>query len=179
MKTTNLGRKERGSFNEIVKTRPHDGERSFKGGERIKLQANYFRLLKTPKWNIYKYDVKFEPECMMNRLRNALVMQHKDKIGGFLFDGVQLFLTRELETDQGVLQLESKTRSDETYTLTLKFTTVVAMDQPESLQILNLILRRATAGLKLELVGRNFYDPEAKVFFPLFSNFKYHSVKLL
>lgn len=176
----NLGRRERGDFNEIVKTRPHDGERSVKGGERIKLQANYFRLLKTPKWNIYKYDVKFEPECMMGRLRNALVMQHKAKIGGFLFDGVQLFLTRELETDQGVLQLESKTRTDEIYTLTLKFTTVVAMDQPESLQILNLILRRATAGLRLELVGRNYYDAASKVFSSLefvvlFPFFQLHS----
>lgn len=104
---------------------------------------------------------------MMVRLRNALVMQHKNKIGGFLFDGTQLFLTRELETDQGVLQLESKTRTDEVYTLTLKFTTVVAMDQPESLQILNLILRRATAGLNLNLVGRNYYDAASKVFFSL------------
>lgn len=83
-KKQNLGRRERREYNEIIKTRPHEGERSFKGGERVKLQANYFRLLKAPKWNIYKYDVKFEPECLMGRLRNALVMQHKARIGGFL-----------------------------------------------------------------------------------------------
>lgn len=100
---------------------------------------------------------------MLKRLRNALIMQHKDTIGGFLFDGTQLFLTKELTMDQGVLLLTSKTRADEVYTLTLKFTTIVAMDQPESLQILNLILRRATNGLKLELVNRNYYDPKAKV----------------
>lgn len=69
-----------------------------------------------------------------------------------------------LDTDRGVLQLESHTRTDEVYNLTLKFTKFVAMDQPESLQILNLILRRATTGLNLELVGRNYYDPAAKVF---------------
>lgn len=100
----------------------------------------------------------------MSRLRTALVMQHKEKIGGFLFDGTQLFLTRELQTNQGVLQLESKTRTEEKYTLTLKFTTIVEMDKPESLQILNLILRRATTGLNLNLVGRNYYDAASKVF---------------
>lgn len=148
---------------QIVNTRPHEGERSHKGGERVRLQANYFRLLKAPKWNIYKYHVTFEPEIAMARLRNAMIMQHKDKIGGFLFDGTQLFLTRELETDKGTVELTSKTREDTTYILKLKFTKVVQMDEQESLQILNLILRRATAGLKLQLVGRNFYDPHSKV----------------
>lgn len=100
---------------------------------------------------------------MMSRLRNALVMQHKDKIGGFLFDGTQLFLTRELQTDQGVLQLQSRTRDEKDYTLTVQFTTIIEMDKPESLQILNLILRRATNGLNLNLVGRNYYDAQAKV----------------
>lgn len=90
-------------------------------------------------------------------------MQHKEKIGGFLFDGTQLFLTRQLDTEKGTIKLESKTRTDEKYTLTLKFTTIVQMTEPESLQILNLILRRATAGLKLQLVGRNFYDAASKI----------------
>lgn len=99
----------------------------------------------------------------MARLRNALVMQHKDKIGGFLFDGTQLFLTRELDTEKGIVQFTSKTRTDEVYTLTLKFTKIVEMTEQESLQILNLILRRATKGLELQLVGRNFYDAAARV----------------
>lgn len=149
--------------NQIVVTRPHDGERSFKGGERVKLQANFFRLLKTPQWKIYKYHINFEPECVLARLRNALVMQHKDRIGGFLFDGTQLFVTHDLGGDRGVLELTSKTREDVVYTLTLKFTKIVEMTEQESLQILNLILRRATNGLKLQLVGRNFYDAASKV----------------
>lgn len=101
----------------------------------------------------------------MARLRNALLMQHKTTIGGFLFDGTQLFVTRDLNGDKGVLKLTSKTRADEVYTLTLQFTKIVQMDEQESLQILNLILRRATQGLKLELVGRNYYDAKSKVFY--------------
>lgn len=100
---------------------------------------------------------------MLVRLRNALVMQHKDKIGGFLFDGCQLFSTRTLESGRKTFQWKSKTRNDEEYALNFQFTTNVEMDQPESVQVLNLILRRATGGLKLEMVGRNFYDAQAKV----------------
>lgn len=117
-----VGERSRDATQTIIHTRPHDGQRSFTGGERVKLQANYFRLLKKPTWNIYKYHVTFEPECMMSRLRNALIMQHKSTIGGFLFDGTQLFVTRSLNGDKGVLQLTSKTRTDEVYTLTLQFT---------------------------------------------------------
>lgn len=130
----------------------------------MRLQANFFRLLKQPTWNIYKYDIKFEPECMMMGLRNALIMQHKDEIGGYLFDGTQLFLTRKLKTDDNdTIVYRSESREKVEYTLTAKFTRIVQMTENESLQILNLILRRATHGLDLKLVGRNFYDPSAKV----------------
>ncbi|XP_055323225.1 protein aubergine-like [Sitodiplosis mosellana] len=150
-------------FQQIIVTRPHDGPRSFKEGDRLRLQANYFRLVKTPKWQIYKYHVNFEPECVMSRLRNALIMQHKENIGGFLFDGTQLFVTKDLGGDRGIVNLSSTTRTGETYTLTLQFTKIVQMDEPESLQILNLILRRATQALELQLVGRNYYDAASKI----------------
>lgn len=99
----------------------------------------------------------------MVRLRNALIMQHKERIGGFLFDGIQLFATRDLGGERGTLNLKSKTKTDEVFTLTLQFTKYVEMDEQESLQILNLILRRATQALKLQLVGRNYYDAASKV----------------
>lgn len=157
-----IGDKSRG-VQPIVKTRPHDGPRSYKEGERVKLQANYFRLKKTPTWQIYKYHVNFEPECVMSRLRSALIMEHKEKIGGFLFDGTQLFATRDLGGERGILILTSTTRNGEVYTLTLQFTKNVQMDELESVQILNLILRRATQALKLQLVGRNYFDAASKV----------------
>lgn len=110
----------------------------------------------------------------MNRLRNALIMQHKAEIGGFLFDGTQLFVTRDLGGDHGVVNFTSKnSRTEEIYNLKLQFTKIVQMDEQESLQILNLILRRATGGLKLDLVGRNFYDARSKVDF-FFTYGKYY-----
>lgn len=145
----------------IEPTRPHKKNQSYEGGERVKLSANFFRLPQLPNWCIYKYHTTFEPECLMARLRNAMIAQHKEQIGGFLFDGIQLFVTRELpETN---LVLESCTREKTVYQITLKFTKAVAPNTRDYLQICNLILRRATAALDWKLVNRNYYDPAAKV----------------
>lgn len=146
---------------EIRNTRPNKKPKKAEGGNRIQLTANYFRLPKLPTWSIYKYHGTFEPECLNARLRNALIAKHKDRIGGFLFDGTQLFVTKELPHD--LLKLKSTTRENQEYEITLRFTRIVTTNEPEYLQILNLILRRATQGLNLKLINRNFYDPVAKV----------------
>lgn len=99
----------------------------------------------------------------MDRLRNAMIAQNKETIGGFLFDGVQLFVTRELPEEN--LVLESRTREDTVYKITLKFTKAIAPNTRDYLQICNLILRRATAALDWKLVNRHYYDPVAKVDF--------------
>lgn len=150
----------------ILNTVPNDKIKSFKGtnasiSNRINLTANFFRLPKIPAWSIYKYHTDFEPECLMARLKSAMIAQHKELIGGYLFDGTQLFVTKELPNS--ALELVSRTREDTTYNIKLKFTKIVTTNEAEYLQILNLILRRATQGLNLKLVNRNFYDAEAKV----------------
>lgn len=150
---------------EIVYTRP-DNVQTKTGnlGRKVSLRANYFPLVRTPKWSIHKYWVEFEPEVHLKGLRNALVFQHKPQLGGYLFDGTQLFVMRQLKTDaKGSVQLISNSREGVTYTLTLRHTKEVLMTESESIQVLNLILRRAMAGLNLQLIGRNLYDPKSKV----------------
>lgn len=150
-------------------TRPQNGKaKNHKNGERVKLTANFFAL-RVPndprdskfKWSIYKYTSIFEPECHNARMKSAMIAQHKPKIGGFLFDGIQLFVTRQLDDEE--LNLVSKTREGTEYKIQLKFTKIVTTNDREYLQILNLILRRATQGLKLNLVNRDYYDAAAKV----------------
>lgn len=121
------------------------------------LTANYFRLTRKTEWSLYKYHVTFEPEVLMARVRNALIFNHKPKFGGYLFDGTQLFLTRKLEESQ--LNLVSTNREDVEHRIKLRFTKQILMSDNESIQVLNLILRRAMQGLQLKLVQRNYYDP--------------------
>jgi len=147
---------------EIVNTRPKDIIRkSGSEGNPIRLQCNYFRVLTTPKWHIYQYYVEFKPEIEVKGFMRALLYQHCNLFGGFLFDGKILFCTKTLPDTNTVLSCKAKT--GEEYTATVKFIGTVQMDEYQSLQVLNLIMRRSMEGLQLQLVGRNFYDPKAMV----------------
>lgn len=100
----------------------------------------------------------------MRRLRSYLVGQHKERLGGYMFDGTQLFLTKPL-SDNSINEtiLESETKSGEKFKLTLKLTKVVQPHEDEYVQMLNLIARLAIQTLHLQLVNRNFFDPVAKI----------------
>lgn len=165
----------------LIRTKPHENttkhnpEVVAKIGSAVKLEANYFALQSRTafnRWKIYKYDVKFEPECVMKRLQIFLVSQHKNKIGGFLFDGAQLFTTRNLHGENKGVEFKSETRDQTVYTIKMVFTRIVMMSEQESLQVLNLIQRRNMIGLHLKQVGRNYYDPKNMVI-PL----KYNSMQ--
>lgn len=142
-------------------TRPNEKPQSYRGGNRVPLSANFFRLPNSPEWSIYKYHTIFEPECLLVGLRNAMIAQHKDEIGGFMFDGVQLFVTRELSNE--VTEFESRARDETVYKITCKFTKVVSPNSQDYFQVLNLILRRAIAALNWKLVNRSYYDSDAMV----------------
>lgn len=153
----------------MIKTKPHDNPtchdpKTLKNATFVTLEANYFALQSQSaainQWKIYKYHVTFEPECMMKRMQIFLISQHKSKIGGYLFDGAQLFTTRNLSE---AVEFKSETRDQTVYTIKMVFTRIVSMCDQESLQVLNLIQRRNMSGLHLQLVGRNYYDPKNMV----------------
>lgn len=157
-------RSQRRNYDEIVHTRPHQHGKKGDKGREVDLMTNYFRVRhRIPNWSIHKYHVHFEPEVELIRMRKILVGQHVDLFGGYLFDGSQLFVTRALHGDSEELSLQSTNRENETYTLKLKFTKIVEMTESESLQVLNLIIKRGMEKLNLQPVGRNLYDPRAKI----------------
>lgn len=131
-------------------------------GKLIQLQANYFCLDRKPDWQIYQYRVDFKPDVPSDRVRKYLVYTQKEMLGGYLFDGTQIFVTKKLEGD--IIERTAKGRiDDETYLIIFKYAAQVSMSESTSLQVLNLILRRSMDCLQLQLVGRNFFDPDAKV----------------
>lgn len=150
-------------YTDIVRTRPqHLGTKNGTSGIPVKLETNYFRLLKKPNWSLYKYHVEFSPEVSMPRVRKGLIYGHRELLGGNVFDGTSLYLTNRLQSD--VLALESQNRDGDIINITIKFTNLVSMNEGNSVQVLNIIMRKALEGLKLQLVGRNFFDALAKVF---------------
>lgn len=147
---------------QMTKTRPPNVQsKTGKTGEPVKLQANYFKLKTRPTWSIYQYYVDFLPDIELRRLKSGILSGHKSLLGGYLFDGKQLYTTTKLRDDRTVIDATS--RDGQQYKITIKFVNTVSMTEWQSLQVLNLILRRAMEGLQLQLVGRNFFDPVAKI----------------
>lgn len=160
------GRRDR--RDEVVHTKPQNEKSKIgllqDGETRVSLVANYFMLTKQPSWQIYKYHVEFVPDVVLSGLRRALVAQHKEILGGYLFDGMQLFILNKLEDTPCFI---STSRDQTEYHLNLKLTKTVDMGSTDALQIMNLIQRLAIAKLKLSLVGRNHFDSHAKVSLPI------------
>jgi len=146
------------------KTRPETvNNKTGSSGSSVDLMANYFRLAKLPNFEVIQYRIDFEPEVELFGLRRALIAQHKAVLGGYIYDGGNLlFVVRRLPEDK--FELTSKSREEVEYKLVIKNTgNVISPTDNRMSQVLNLILKRAMGGLKLQLIGRNLFDPANKV----------------
>ncbi|XP_075168095.1 protein piwi-like [Haematobia irritans] len=159
--STSRPRDNRFEVSMVVTKPPELASKKGCAGKEISLQANYFRISKTPSWKIYQYHVTFAPEIEMKRLKSGILSQHRELLGGFLFDGSKLFSTTRLR--EAITILSATSKRGENFVITIKYVGDISMTEWQSLQILNLILRRSMEGLQLKLVGRNFFDPAARI----------------
>ncbi|EDW76026.2 uncharacterized protein Dwil_GK14888 [Drosophila willistoni] len=135
-------------------------------GTRTTVQTNYFKLLTTPNWTIYQYRVDFVPDVDNTRLRRGLLSEHRNLLGGYIFDGTVMFCStafKPVPKSAYVLELVTTSRSGERFEVKIKHVGTVESGDSQQFQVLNLILRRAMEGLNLQLVSRNFFDPKAKI----------------
>lgn len=108
------------------------------------------------------YRLDFEPECELAAKRKYLMYTQRDLLGAYLYDTRNsVYLTHRLSQD--LITVDTADREKNPFKITIKFGTIVSMDTRESLQVLNLILRRSMEGLNLQLIGRNLFDAKAKV----------------
>lgn len=152
---------------DVVHTRPDFVKHSKKGcsGRVVPVKTNYFRLMTVPNWTINQYHVDFVPEVDLTRTRKYLFRQHQALFTGFIFDGAILYTSTKLPNEITELTSICKRRDeeDQVFKVKVKYIKEVAMTEEHSLMVFNNILRRAMEGLKLQLVGRNFYDAQAKI----------------
>lgn len=125
--------------------------------------ANYFRVVRAPKWNLNTYHVEFRPELEIRGVKQRLVREQQGLFGGYIFDGTRIFTTTRLDMPNGSLEISSRTREDQEILMVIRYTGELSMRDAGSLQVLNLIVRRAMEGLNLQLVGRNYYDAAGSV----------------
>ncbi|XP_051173756.1 piwi-like protein Siwi isoform X2 [Leptopilina boulardi] len=132
-------------------------------GQKIDLQANYFQLMtKSNKhWGLYQYHVDFAPEEDRTIVRKGLLRLHKEKLGAYIFDGTVMYTSTRLPEN---LELFSMRQSDDVQIkINVKFATELAKGDHHYIQFFNIIMRKCLDHLKLQLVGRNFFDAQNKV----------------
>lgn len=154
-------RKKRDEFPDQINTRQIEVKKvEEKNCAYIPLRANFFKvsLSSMERISITSYRVDFEPETEIMGLRNALLFQHKAKLGRYVYDGNNLLFSAR--SFPNVIALKSKSKEGQEYTLTLKNTGIILCTDGRFLQVLNLIIHEAKKSSGLMFVGRNFYDLE-------------------
>ncbi|ODM92896.1 Protein aubergine, partial [Orchesella cincta] len=136
------------------------GKKGVQGNSQaIKLQANFFKVESRPNWRLFHYYVGFTPEEpeFDTWLKKALFRKHSVALGANIFDGSSLYTPNAISQD--ALILKSTRESDrKEFTLTIKLVGELAPTDVTYLQLYNIFVRRALEMMKLEEMGRNFYD---------------------
>lgn len=149
---------------DILRTRPVNSTVSKQGvcGKKIQLQTNYFRVTKKGDESIFQYRVDFNPEVESSKIMSALIYTLRPTIGGYLFDGTQLFTRHRIRHE--VVEIPTREPvSGQPYVIKLRKVGTIDGTTEMAFMIFNLINRRAMNGLKLTLIGRNFFDAQAKI----------------
>ncbi|XP_041855225.1 piwi-like protein 1 [Melanotaenia boesemani] len=126
-------------------------------GAPVRLTANFFRILSRPQWVLYQYHVDFKPPMESRRLRSGLLFQHEQVFGPAQFDGAQLFLPHRLPNQETVLH--SDTRMGEKVQITVTLTNELPPTSPVCIQFYNIIFRKILKMIKMQQIGRNYYNP--------------------
>ncbi|XP_058798402.1 piwi-like protein Siwi [Phymastichus coffea] len=136
-------------------------------GSRLRLQANYFRVNSQPDWCLYQYRVDIAPEETRTIYRKALLRTHKAAIGGYIFDGTVLYTSNPLPQP---MELNSIRQNDkEPMNITIRLVGDVVKGDYHYSQIYSLLIRKTLEEhLKLQLVGRNYFDATCKIKVPEF-----------
>ncbi|CAH2076435.1 unnamed protein product, partial [Iphiclides podalirius] len=150
----------------VLRTRP-SSVTSKRGsyGHPLDLISNYFAVETTPQWCLYQYRVDISPDEDSTAVRKGLLKIHSKILGGYLFDGTVLYTIKRLHPEP--LELYSDRKTDgERMRILIKLTCDVTPGDYHYIQVFNIIIRKCFNLLQLQLVGRDFFDPVAKIDIP-------------
>lgn len=132
-------------------------------GPQIQLSANYFALIQQGKWSLNQYRVDFNPEIDHTGQKKGLLRTglQNVQILGYLFDGTVLYTTTRIQPDP--LEVFVQTANGENVRITIRLVGEVAWTDYHYIQLFNIIIRKCLTYMQFQLVGRNYYDPNARV----------------
>lgn len=131
-------------------------------GTKFWVRANYFKLNSRLKWEIFHYHVEFVPEIESASFRNALLQRQREILGGFLYDrGSSIYTIQQLDND--VTDIQTRDRDEREILIKIKRVGLISPLESRSIQVLGVIMRKVQKLLDLKLIGRDHFDPCAKV----------------
>lgn len=115
------------------------------------------------KWGLNQYRVDFNPEIDHTGQKKALLRTglQNVQILGYLFDGTVLYTTSRIQPDP--LEVFVQTTNGENVRITIRLVGDVAWGDFHYIQLFNIIIRKCLTYMQFQLVGRNYFDPNARV----------------
>lgn len=91
------------------------------------------------------------------------MMRHamKDVVNGYLFDGTVMYTPARLHPDP--LEKVVQSEGGQNIRITVRLVGDLEWGDRAYLQLFNIIIRKCLTLMKLQLVGRDYYDPQCKV----------------
>lgn len=91
-----------------------------------------------------------------------MVREFKEMLGGYLFDGTMLYTPHKYQNDPMIFY--STRPSDKVEVcVTVQTVGLLAFGDYHYMQFFNILMRQCLDNLKLQLVGRYYYDPSARI----------------
>ncbi|XP_014475840.1 PREDICTED: protein aubergine-like [Dinoponera quadriceps] len=150
---------------DIFVTKPsHIMNKKGNTGSIVNLKTNYFKFITKPDWCIYLYRVDFAPEEDRTVIRKGLLKPHKEKLGVYIFDGTVLYTSNRLPEKMELMSIRQSDNAK--IKIDVRVVSSIMQSDPHYLQFFNTIMRKCLGHLKLQLVGRNYFDAENKVSLP-------------
>uniref|UniRef100_UPI002DDDBD8F Piwi n=1 Tax=Ephydatia fluviatilis TaxID=31330 RepID=UPI002DDDBD8F len=132
-------------------------------GQPVPVSANYLPL-KGNMDGVFKYAVGFNPPVEDIRSRSQLLNEHKELIGlTRVFDGSTLYVPKRICEQR--LDLMS-TRQTDGASIKVTISLVDSVKNRDVVQLMNVIFKRILRSLKLQRIGRDYYDANSPLEVP-------------
>lgn len=129
---------------------------------KVTIISNYFGFKHKPDFKLLQYRVDFSIDEDRTFVKKHLLRQHKDKnLPAFIFDGSIMYTTNRVYPPNKDKLVLTSTRKDDNKIIevTIKLVGEVFPTDHHFLQFYGILLRKCLEHMKLEQLGRNFYDP--------------------
>jgi aubergine-like protein len=105
--------------------------------------------------------VDFEPEEDSVIRRKGLLRSAAGQLGGYIFEGTLLYSKENLGECLTLKAIRDHDKAE--VTIKIRMVLEVAPEDGMYVVFFNLIMRKCLYGMKLKLMGRNFFDPSATI----------------